>query len=102
MYAPLVEGRVATAVDPRLAKDAAKVVAKVQQLVALYAEGGVKKDKLIFRIPATWEGIKAAKELEAAGIATQASHVFSLVQAIAAAQAGVSVIQPAIGRLRDW
>ena len=58
--------------------------------------------KLILRLPATWAGIQAAGALEAKGAATQVFHVYSLVQGVAAAQAGVSVVQPNVGRTRDW
>jgi transaldolase len=70
--------------------------------MALYQENGVPASKLIFRVPATWAGIQAAAELEREGTATQVFHIYSLVQGIAAAQAGVSVIQPNVGRTRDW
>ena len=62
----------------------------------------MKRDKLIFRVPATWAGIQAASQLEKDGIATQAFHIYSFVQGVAAAQAGVSVVQPNVGRTRDW
>eukprot|EP00884_Botryococcus_braunii_P009450 jgi/Botrbrau1/18506/Bobra.0072s0084.2 len=89
-------------VDPRLANDADKVYQRAHNLLAGYKEMGLPQDKVIIRIPATWEGIQAAKKLEAEGIATHIILVYSFVQAAAAAQAGVSVIQPNIGRLGDW
>ncbi|KAI8471274.1 MAG: hypothetical protein J3K34DRAFT_458401 [Monoraphidium minutum] len=102
MLAQQVEGRVATELDPRLADDKDALVAKAKALSALYAEMGVAPAKLIFRLPATWAGIQAAAALEKEGVATQVFHIYSLVQGIAAAQAGVSVIQPNVGRTRDW
>lgn len=70
--------------------------------MGLYSEMGVPSSKLIFRVPATWAGIQAAAELEASGAAVQVFHVYSLVQGVAAAQAGASVVQPNVGRTRDW
>lgn len=102
MLAKQVEGRVATELDPRLANDKDGMVAQAKRLADLYSEMGVPGSKLIFRVPATWAGIQAAAELEKGGVATQAFHIYSLVQGIAAAQAGVSVIQPNVGRTRDW
>ncbi|KAF8072691.1 AL21 [Scenedesmus sp. PABB004] len=97
-----VEGRVCTEVDPRLAKDTGAMVAKAQALVALYAEMGVPTSKLILRVPGTWEGIQAAAAIEEQGVATQVFHVYSFIQGVAAAQAGVSVVQPNVGRTRDF
>lgn len=97
-----VEGRVCTEIDPRLAKDKDAMLSRAQSLLSLYAEMGVPKDKLIMRVPATWAGIQAAAALEKQGIATQAFHIYSFVQGVAAAQAGISVVQPNVGRTRDW
>jgi len=102
ILASQVEGRICTEVDPRLAKDKDAVVKRVHSLVALYQEMGVPSSKLIFRVPGTWEAIQAAAVLEKEGIATQVFHIYSFVQGAAAAQAGVSVIQPNVGRTRDW
>eukprot|EP00877_Chromochloris_zofingiensis_P014943 jgi/Chrzof1/9702/Cz04g12210.t1 len=97
-----VEGRVCTEVDPRLADDKDMLVKKAQTLLSQYEEMKVPKNKLIFRLPGTWAGIQAAAALEKQGVATQVFHIYSLIQGIAAAQAGVSVIQPNVGRTRDW
>ncbi|GAX80172.1 hypothetical protein CEUSTIGMA_g7610.t1 [Chlamydomonas eustigma] len=97
-----VQGKVCTDIDARLANEEGKMVSLVQQLLDMYKEVGISKEKLIFRFPATWHGIQAAKHLESEGISTQVFLVFSLVQAVAAAQAGVSVIQPNVGRTREW
>uniref|UniRef100_A0A7R9VML0 Transaldolase n=3 Tax=Chlamydomonas euryale TaxID=1486919 RepID=A0A7R9VML0_9CHLO len=77
------------------------MVEKATALSKLYAEMRVPASKIIFRLPATWEGIQAAKQLESQGVTTQVYLVFSMIQAAAAAQAGVSVIQPNVGRLRE-
>lgn len=97
-----VEGRVAVELDPRLADDQGALVAKADALLALFDEARVPRSKLILRVPATWAGIQACRQLEARGVATQAYLVFSLVQAAAATQAGVSVISPNVGRTRDF
>lgn len=102
LLAGTVEGRVCTEIDPRLANDKDAMVAKARALLELYAEDGVPRSKLIFRVPATWAGIQAAAALEREGVATQAFHIYSLVQGAAAAQAGVSIVQPNVGRTRDW
>ncbi|KAK9823006.1 hypothetical protein WJX81_005539 [Elliptochloris bilobata] len=102
LFAQKVAGRVSTEVDPRLAYNTGAIVERAEGLLALYEEMGVPGDRVLVRIPATWEGIQAAKALEAKGIATHLILVYSFVQAVAAAQAGVSVVQPNIGRLHDW
>ena len=71
-------------------------------MLALYEERGIKAEKVLIRIPATWEGIEAAKRLEAEGKKTHVILVSSFAQAAAAAQAGVSVVQPNVGSLADW
>lgn len=81
---------------------AGKIVSKVHDLMKLHKSMGVPQDRLIFRVPATWAGIQACRKLEAEGIATQAVLVYSYIQGVAAAQAGVSVVQPNVGRVRDW
>lgn len=102
MLAKEVAGRVCTEIDPRMANDKDAMVAKAHVLLDLYREMGVPKDKLIFRVPATWAGIQAASVLEKEGVATQAFHIYSFIQGVAAAQAGISVVQPNVGRTRDW
>ncbi|WIA08686.1 hypothetical protein OEZ85_008111 [Tetradesmus obliquus] len=102
LLANQVEGRICTEIDPRLAKDKDGMLARARSLLALYREVGVAPDKLILRVPATWAGIQAAAELEKQGVATQAFHIYSFVQGVAAAQAGISVVQPNVGRTRDW
>jgi transaldolase len=97
-----VSGRVAVELDPRLARDKTALLAKAKALLALFDEARVPRDKLILRVPATWQGLQACKDLEQQGVATQAYLIFSLVQAAAATQAGVSVVSPNIGRTRDF
>lgn len=102
LFAKRVAGRVSTEVDPRLADDEAGLVAKGKAIAAAYATLGVKPDKFLLRIPATWAGIAAAGALEKAGLRTHMTNVASLVQASAAAQAGVAVVQPSVAALSDW
>ncbi|CAA6666812.1 unnamed protein product [Spirodela intermedia] len=100
--ARLVPGRVSTEVDARLAYDTDAIVGKVHELVKLYAEVEVSRDRLLFKIPSTWQGIEASRLLESEGIQTHLTFVYSFPQAAAAAQAGASVIQIFVGRVRDW
>ncbi|CAL9780945.1 unnamed protein product [Musa acuminata subsp. burmannicoides] len=100
--ARLVPGRVSTEVDARLAFDAHGIVRKVHRLLRLYYELEVPSERLLFKIPSTWQGIEAAKLLESEGIQTHLTFVYSFPQAAAAAQAGASVIQIFVGRIRDW
>lgn len=102
LLAARVEGRVSTEVDPRCANDEEAIVNRGKHLMALYADLGVPADRVILRIPGTWEGIQAAGRLEKEGFATHIILVYSYVQGLAAAQAGVSLIQPNVGRIADW
>ncbi|KAG6396969.1 hypothetical protein SASPL_143129 [Salvia splendens] len=100
--AKLVPGRVSTEVDARLAYDTQAIVQKVHELSKLYNKIGVSSERLLFKIPATWQGIEASRILELEGIQTHVTFVYSFCQAAAAAQAGASIIQIFVGRLRDW
>jgi len=102
LLAEQVSGKVSTELDPRLAHDADGLVAKAKTLAGLYKDVGIPKDKILFRLPATFEGIKATKELEKSGLSCHVFMVYSLSQATAAAEAGASVINPNIGRTRDF
>ncbi|XP_071730787.1 uncharacterized protein [Rutidosis leptorrhynchoides] len=98
----LVPGRVSTEIDARLAYDTHAIVGKVKDLLHMYNSIDVPAERLLFKIPATWQGIEAATLLESEGIQTHMTFVYSFAQAAAAAQAGASVIQIFVGRLRDW
>ncbi|KAL0920827.1 hypothetical protein M5K25_009997 [Dendrobium thyrsiflorum] len=100
--ARLVPGRVSTEVDARLAYDTRGIIHKVHELLRLYNEVEVSSERLLFKIPSTWQGIEASRLLEAEGIQTHLTFVYSFPQAAAAAQAGASVIQIFVGRIRDW
>ncbi|KAK1376392.1 hypothetical protein POM88_032585 [Heracleum sosnowskyi] len=100
--AKLVPGRVSTEIDARLAYDTHGIISKVHDLLNLYREVEVPPERLLFKIPATWQGIEASRILESEGIRTHMTLVYSFCQAAAAAQAGASVIQIFVGRIRDW
>ncbi len=98
----LVPGRVSTEVDARLSFDTQATIAKARQLVAIYQENGVGKDKILIKIASTWEGIQAARQLEQEGIQCNLTLLFHLCQARACAEAGVFLISPFVGRILDW
>ncbi|KAH7514123.1 hypothetical protein FEM48_Zijuj11G0055500 [Ziziphus jujuba var. spinosa] len=100
--AKLVPGRVSTEVDARLAYDTHGIIRKVHDLLKLYNKIDVPAERLLFKIPSTWQGIEASRILESEGIQTHLTFVYSFAQAAAAAQAGTSVIQIFVGRVRDW
>ncbi|RNF05137.1 transaldolase [Trypanosoma conorhini] len=98
----VVPGRVSTEVDARLSYDTARMVAKARHLVRLYEECGCARSRLYIKLATTWEGIQAARQLEADGINCNLTLLFSFGQAVACAQAGVSLISPFVGRILDW
>lgn len=97
-----VEGRVLTEVDPSLANNETGMISEVEHLSSLYIRANVPANKVIFRLPATWEGIAAGRALGKKGIATQLHLVSSLQQAAACAQANVSVVGVSLGRVREF
>ncbi len=98
----IVPGKVSTEVDARLSFSTSATVKKARQLIALYDEQGIGKDRILIKIASTWEGIKAAGILEQEGIHCNLTLLFSLTQAIACADAGVFLISPFVGRILDW
>ncbi len=98
----IVPGRVSTEVDARLSFDVAATVAKAHELIALYEAANVSRERVLIKIAATWEGIKAAEILEREGIHCNLTLLFSLAQAMACAEAGVTLISPFVGRITDW
>ncbi|WP_025123768.1 MULTISPECIES: transaldolase [unclassified Serratia (in: enterobacteria)] len=97
-----VPGRISTEVDARLSWDRGLCIAKARRLVALYQEQGIERSRLLIKLAATWEGIKAAEELEQEGINCNLTLLFSFAQARACAEAGVYLISPFVGRIYDW
>ena len=98
----LIPGRVSTEVDARLSFDTGATVAKAKRLVQLYADAGIGSDRLLIKIASTWEGIRAAAQLEREGIRCNLTLLFSFAQAVACAEAGVFLISPFVGRILDW
>lgn len=98
----IVPNRVSTEVDARLSFDAEASVTKARELIALYAEAGIEKERVLIKLAATWEGIEAARALEAEGIHCNLTLLFSMAQAVACAMAGVTLISPFVGRILDW
>ena len=98
----LIPGRVSTEVDARLSFDTQATVERAQKLIALFEAQGISRERILIKIAATWEGIAAAKILEAQGIHTNLTLMFSLTQAIACADAKVTLISPFVGRIYDW
>ncbi len=98
----IVPGRVSTEVDARLSFDKDATISKAKKLIGLYEELGIKKDRVLIKIASTWEGIKAAEELEKEGISCNLTLLFGFGQAVACAEAGVTLISPFVGRILDW
>jgi len=98
----IVPGRVSTEVDARLSFDTAATIAKARKLIGMYEAEGVSRDRILIKIASTWEGIEAARELEQEGIHCNLTLLFGLHQAIACAEAGVTLISPFVGRILDW
>ena len=98
----IVPGRVSTEVDARISFDTEATLARARKLIALYEEDSVSRDRILIKIAATWEGIRAAAELEREGINCNLTLLFSFAQAQACADAGVYLISPFVGRIYDW
>lgn len=98
----IVPGRVSTEVDARLSFDTAATVKKARELIALYEEAGISRERILIKVASTWEGIKAAEILERESIHCNLTLLFSQAQAIACAEAGVRLISPFVGRILDW
>lgn len=97
-----VPGYVSTEVDARLSFDTIKTVEKARELIRLYEEEGVSRNRILIKIAATWEGIQAARVLEEEGISCNLTLLFGFAQAVACAQANVTLISPFVGRILDW
>jgi transaldolase len=97
-----VAGRVSTEVDARLSFDKEASVARARRLIQLYEKHGVNRDKVLIKLAATWEGIRAAEQLEREGVHCNMTLLFSFAQAVACAEAGVTLISPFVGRIYDW
>jgi transaldolase len=97
-----VAGRVSTEVDARLSFDAEASIARAERLIGLYEKQGVSRERVLIKLASTWEGIRAAERLEREGIHCNMTLLFSFAQAVACADAGVTLISPFVGRIYDW
>jgi len=97
-----VPGRISTEVDARLSFDTKASIAKAHKLIAMYHEAGISNDRILIKLASTWEGIKAAEQLEQEGINCNLTLLFSFAQARACAEAGTYLISPFVGRILDW
>ena len=98
----VIPGRVSTEVDARLSFDTEGSVAKARQLINLYEQAGIGKERVLIKMASTWEGIRAAEQLEKEGINCNLTLLFCFTQAVAAAEAGAYLISPFVGRILDW
>ena len=97
-----VKGRVSTEVDASLSFDVEGTLAKARRLIELYQQAGIQRERVLIKVASTWEGIKAAEKLEREGIHCNLTLLFSFAQAVACAEAGVTLISPFVGRIYDW
>jgi transaldolase len=98
----IIPGRVSTEVDARLSFDTSATVARGERLIELYQAQGIHTDRVLIKVASTWEGIKAAEQLERKGIRTNLTLLFAFCQAVACGQAKVQLISPFVGRIYDW
>ncbi len=98
----IVPGRVSTEVDARLSFDTERTVDKARFIISLYESIGINRERILIKIASTWEGLKAAELLSKDGIHCNLTLLFSMAQAIAAAEANVQLISPFVGRILDW
>ncbi len=97
-----IPGLVSTEVDARLSFDTSTTLQRARRLISLYRELGIDRDRILIKIAATWEGIRAAEVLEEEGIGCNLTLLFCMEQAMAAAEAGATLISPFVGRIYDW
>jgi transaldolase len=98
----IIPGRVSTEVDARLSFDTEATIRKARYLMGLYEADGIDRQRILIKVASTWEGIRAAEKLEKEGIHCNLTLLFSFPQAVACAQAGVTLISPFVGRIHDW
>jgi transaldolase len=98
----IVPGRVSTETDVRYSFDVEGAIKKAQRLIALYKEQGIERERVLIKIASTWEGLMAAEQLQKEGIKCNMTLLFSLPQAVRAAEAKVQLISPFVGRIYDW
>jgi transaldolase len=98
----VVPGRVSTEIDAGLSFDTVGTIVKAHRLIGMYKEAGIDPERILIKIASTWEGIRAAEQLEREGIHCNLTLLFSFAQAVACAEAGVTLISPFVGRIYDW
>jgi transaldolase len=98
----IIPGRVSTEVDARLSFNTEGTIAKARRLIGLYEADGIDRNRILIKIASTWEGIRAAERLEKEGIHCNLTLLFGFAQAVACAEAGVTLISPFVGRIHDW
>jgi len=98
----IVPGRVSTEVDARLSYDTEKTIEQAHDIIQQYEQAGISRERVLIKVASTWEGIKAAEKLETEGIHCNLTLLFGLHQAIACAEAKVTLISPFVGRILDW
>jgi transaldolase len=98
----IVAGRVSTEVNARLSYDMEGTIAKAHELIGYYEEAGVERERVLIKVASTWEGICAAEQLEKEGIHCNLTLLFGLHQAVACAEAGITLVSPFVGRILDW
>src|SRR5262247_3385482 len=97
-----IPGRVSTEVDARLSFDTEKSIEKARRFISLYEKKAIGRERVLIKLASTWEGIRAAQKLEREGIHCNMTLLFSFAQAVACAEAGVTLISPFVGRIYDW
>ena len=98
----IIPGRVSTEVDASYSFDTQGTISKARELIGLYTKAGIAKERILIKVGSTWEGIKAAEQLEKEGIHCNLTLLFSFAQAVACAEAGVTLISPFVGRIYDF
>lgn len=98
----IIPGRISTEVDARLSFDTQGSIDKAHKLIKMYNDAGIQNDRILIKLASTWEGIKAAEQLEKEGINCNLTLLFNFAQAQACAEAGVFLISPFVGRILDW
>jgi transaldolase len=98
----IVPGRVSSEVDARLSFDRDGSIAKARDIIGLYQKAGISRDRVLIKIASTWEGIKAAEQLQKEGVHCNLTLLFSFPQAVACAEGGIQLISPFVGRILDW
>ena len=98
----IIPGRVSTEVDARLSYDTQKSIETARDIIGQYERAGISRERILIKLASTWEGIRAAEVLEKEGIHCNMTLLFGLHQAIASAEAGVTLISPFVGRILDW